>query len=260
MKFSLIIPTYNRYKVVKEAVNHSVNKCGISRTNIELIWVDDGSTEPEVHHIMRELNPEICILKKLNEGTIKTKNKGLLLSTYEWIVVMDSDFKMEVNWLKTLSEYINIAPEFKLIALSDLNKDRWIGDLILNKGKYKIYKMKVPLISGAFAFHRKILQYVGFLDEEFGFYGLNDAEWTGRVKKAGFKFCYTNISGEHIGNRGEKGENREKKDRSLKINGGLFRKKAAEPRVYYNPIMDSYLNEVLDERIRKDIASGTLDR
>lgn len=65
--FSVIIPTYNRASMVRQTLDSVLNQQGIDRADLEIIVVDDGSTDntPEVlanysqHHgvlVVRQTN------------------------------------------------------------------------------------------------------------------------------------------------------------------------------------------------------------
>jgi len=81
MKFSIIVPTYNRSNIISKCIPNAILRCGFPRDKIELIWVDDSSTDKEVEYVMRDLKPDISIIKSKNEGTLKTKNRGMLMSS-----------------------------------------------------------------------------------------------------------------------------------------------------------------------------------
>lgn len=249
--FSIIIPTHNRADLVHECMQISLNNTGLPRNEYEIIHIDDGSTGNEVAHVMQQFLPDIQILKKYNDGTVKTKNLGIASARGDWVVIMDSDFQMSPNWLKTTKQYAENFSGLHVICYSDHMRDKWADQTITQTG-LQLIKMKVPLVSGAFAFSRHVIQKVGYLDQAFGFYGLNDAEWTRRVLKAELLFGYVpSIIGKHMGGTGEPGKNREKKDESLKKNGSIFNIKSKLPRIFYNPHLTPELNRVCDEYIRK---------
>jgi len=187
--FSIVFPTYNRAELTKQCVTTTLKNTGISRDRLEIVWVDDGSSDKKVHQVMKEFDPDISILKKHNQGTIKTKNMGFVLSTGDWICLIDSDIEMPAGWIVELEKYINAIPELKAVCFSDVNRSRWGGDFITCNG-LKLQQMKVNLMSGAYAFSRDVLYNVGYLDEEFGFYGNNDAEFTCRLAKAKYLYGY----------------------------------------------------------------------
>jgi len=255
MLFSLVIPTYNRSNLVGRCVEQILRSSGKKRREIELIWIDDGSPRvSELKPLMMIYEPDIVILKKQNEGTVKTKNLGMLVSRGDWICVIDSDFTMSPNWLTILEDYIKKIPQLEAVCFSDHMRRKW-SDREIFINDLPLITMKVPLISGAFAFSRSLLNKVGFLDEDFGFYGLNDAEWTQRLKKAQVLFGYIpSIIGTHHGGRGEEEpENRKKKDISLERNKVLLQEKSSSARVYYNPYIPAELGEMWDEKIRNNL-------
>lgn len=250
MKTSVIIPTYNRADVVSRSVTLSLTNCGLSREQIELIWIDDCSPSDDVHKVMHNLKPDISIFKNKNEGTIKTKNQGMILATGERICVMDSDFQMSDNWLKIANDIMDKIPKIKVIAMSDLNRDRWQAEAFEMEG-YHFNHMLVNLVTGVFLIDREVLDTVGYLDEDFIFYGGNDGEWTMRIRKAGFLIVYSSlIHGHHLGYPGEPGDNREKKQANLDINRKLSNTKGNSPTVYHNPFILKDHSNLIDQKIR----------
>lgn len=245
--YSLIIPTYKRVHLLKETIQYNIHNMGIPREEVEIIWVDDGSNDLEVFNIMNSINPEISLISKENLGTIKSKNRGLALSSGEFIIVMDSDFKMSSNWLLQVDKYLKRIPSLHLIALSNFFRNHWEGKSVEIDG-LKLSIMNINLATGVFLVSRRAFQQVGYLDEEFGFYGLNDAEWTMRMKRNGFKPYYIpGVGGKHLGVINESGDNRKKKNASLERNKSILNKKEKEDTLYYNPTITSIENEVLNE-------------
>ena len=86
---SVIIPTYNRARDLKEAVDSVLRQ---TYQNIEIIVVDDGSTD-ETHEIMNSFTDQrIKYIKKKNERHPgKTRNVGLQAAKGEYIAFLDDD-------------------------------------------------------------------------------------------------------------------------------------------------------------------------
>ena len=40
MKFSIVVTTYNRAELVKRCIGNNLEKAGVDRKEIELVWVD----------------------------------------------------------------------------------------------------------------------------------------------------------------------------------------------------------------------------
>ncbi len=86
-KVSVIIPTYNRAENVVQAINSVLNQ---TYTNLEIIVVDDGSTD----NTKEALGPymgEICYIYQPNSGPSVARNRGVGQATSEFIAFLDSD-------------------------------------------------------------------------------------------------------------------------------------------------------------------------
>jgi glycosyltransferase involved in cell wall biosynthesis len=84
---SVIIPTFNRSKLVVNAVESVL--CQTYR-DYELIVVDDGSTDNTAEALMPYMD-RIRYVYQANLGTSAAKNKGIQVATGKWISVLDSD-------------------------------------------------------------------------------------------------------------------------------------------------------------------------
>jgi glycosyltransferase involved in cell wall biosynthesis len=98
---SVIIPTYNRVNIVGNAIKSVLNQ---TYTNIELIVVDDGSTDKTSELI--ENFPEVLYLKKTNGGQSSARNMGLKHAKGKYIASLDSDDLWETTFLTKMVEGI----------------------------------------------------------------------------------------------------------------------------------------------------------
>jgi GT2 family glycosyltransferase len=85
-KVSVIIPTYNRSELVREAIASVLAQ---SFSDFELIVVDDGS-EDGTAEVVRAF-PDVRYVYQLNCGVSAARNHGVSLSTGELIAFLDSD-------------------------------------------------------------------------------------------------------------------------------------------------------------------------
>ena len=98
---SIIIPTYNRPKSLPEAVNSALNQ---TYSNIEIIIVDDGSSDPDVSKVTEQLQqkfPQIHVIHQENMGPGATRNTGVRLSQGELLVFLDDDDLLFPEYVKT---------------------------------------------------------------------------------------------------------------------------------------------------------------
>ncbi|HII60985.1 glycosyltransferase family 2 protein [Pyrococcus horikoshii] len=127
---SVVLPTYNRAKVLPRAIESVLNQ---TYTNIELIIVDDGSRD-NTKEIIREFQSQderiVYLRNKRNLGANAARNIGIMHSTGEFIAFMDSD-DMWLPWklerqikimYSSLNSYPIVYSGFIRIYKTDKNK------------------------------------------------------------------------------------------------------------------------------------------
>lgn len=88
-KVSIIIPTYNRSKLLSEAVKSLQQQ---TYKNIEIIIVDDCSTDDTPETVEKMMDDRIIYVKhEVNQGGGKARNTGLKHATGAYIGFLDSD-------------------------------------------------------------------------------------------------------------------------------------------------------------------------
>jgi len=85
---SIVMPAYNASRFVEQAVRSVL---GQSYENIELIVVDDGSTDDTVNKIGRINDSRLRVISQLNQGACVARNRGLQESKGEFIKFLDAD-------------------------------------------------------------------------------------------------------------------------------------------------------------------------
>lgn len=98
-KVSVIIPVYNTELFVEEAIKSVLNQ---TLTDIEVIVVNDGSTDNSLQVIERLSNTDSRIKKitQENQGQSVARNLGLNIAKGEYIYFMDSDDMISQNTLE----------------------------------------------------------------------------------------------------------------------------------------------------------------
>ncbi len=86
MKISVVIPTYNRYEVLKRALTSVFAQ---THSPSEVIVIDDGSRD-ETAKILQDF-PSIIYRYQNNSGVSSARNLGISLCSHEWIAFLDSD-------------------------------------------------------------------------------------------------------------------------------------------------------------------------
>ena len=86
---SIIVPVYNTAEYVEECIQSILSQ---SYENIELILVNDGSTDDSGYICMRYVDrPNVYYVEQENSGTSAARKKGVGLAGGEWILFVDSD-------------------------------------------------------------------------------------------------------------------------------------------------------------------------
>ncbi|BDQ02797.1 glycosyltransferase family 2 protein [Ignavibacterium sp.] len=87
MRFSIIIPTYNRSDLLVETINSALNQ---TFKDYEIIVVNDGSTD-NTKEILNGYGNRIKVLHKENSGSEKSRNAGAAIASGDYFCFFDSD-------------------------------------------------------------------------------------------------------------------------------------------------------------------------
>ncbi len=103
--FSIIVPTFNRVKKLKIAINSVIKQ---TYQNWELIIVDNKSTDNTKHLVNSYNNKKIFFYEIDNQGVIaKSRNFGIEKSFGEYLCFLDSDDW----WDKDKLKFVNLAAQ-----------------------------------------------------------------------------------------------------------------------------------------------------
>jgi len=99
---SIIIPCYNAERWVQEAVESCLDQ---SYPNIEIIVVDDGSTDRSLE-ILRRYLPHIKLETGPNRGGNCARNRGFALSSGEYVQYLDADDYLQPDKIATQVRFL----------------------------------------------------------------------------------------------------------------------------------------------------------
>ena len=102
---SIIVPVYNVKSYVGECVE---SLCRQTYTNLEILLVDDGSTDGsgEVCDEYADRDERIRVIHQANRGLSGARNTGLDNVQGEYIAFVDSDDLVSPNYVETLYELL----------------------------------------------------------------------------------------------------------------------------------------------------------
>ena len=104
-KVSVVMPVYNAGLYIDEAIESILNQ---TLTDYEFIIIDDGSSDDSFSKICQWASKDnrIKAIKHENMGRSLTRNKGIELSTSEFIAFMDADDISTPNRLELSYNYL----------------------------------------------------------------------------------------------------------------------------------------------------------
>ena len=119
---SIIIPCYNAREWVDEAIESCLDQ---TYPNVEIVVVDDGSTDGSLEVIRRYL-PRIRLETGPNGGGNSARNRGFALSTGEYIQYLDADDYLEAD---KIARQVRFLEETKADAVyGDFRHRRHLAD------------------------------------------------------------------------------------------------------------------------------------
>ena len=108
MKYSFIIPVYNRPDEVEELLE---SMCRLTLHDFEVIIVEDGSAIPCKDVVDRYASQlDIHYFEKPNSGPGQTRNYGVERASGEYVLILDSDVVLPEDYLKAVDEELLRRP------------------------------------------------------------------------------------------------------------------------------------------------------
>lgn len=181
---SVIIPCYNDYKYINEAVRSINNQ---THKNIEIIIIDDGSNIPTKEVLKKIEQENVTIIYQKNAGPSAARNNGIRQAKGDFILTLDADDYFESVFI---SKALNCLKQNNKVGLVSC----WIK-CFFDNGIVEMFKPKGGTIenfllqnnaSGNTLFRKKSWEDVQGYDEKMR-NGYEDWEFNLSVIKAGWE-------------------------------------------------------------------------
>lgn len=118
-KVSVIIPVYNGEKYIKRCLNSIINQ---TYKNIEIIIINDGSTDKTVEKIEEISDERIKLFNRENKGVSNARNFGINVCTGKFLIFCDADDWLEANLIENMMQLI-VKADYDLIRFNySINK------------------------------------------------------------------------------------------------------------------------------------------
>ncbi|MFH2092804.1 MAG: glycosyltransferase [Pseudomonadota bacterium] len=164
---SVILPTYNRAWIVKEAIDSVLAQ---DYANVELIVIDDGSTDNTLQ-LLETYHDQLMVIRQDNKGVSAARNIGIKKSRGRFIALLDSDDTWDKRKISCQVEFFMANPE----ALICQTEEVWIRNGKRVNPKFKHQKpsgmifepsLNLCLVSpSAVMMRRELFDIKGYFDE-----------------------------------------------------------------------------------------------
>ena len=177
---------------------------------VEVIVVDNGSTDDSPTIVAKEF-PQVRLIKnKKNLGFGAANNQGMKAATGDYFLLLNSDTVVKDQAPLKMAAFLAKNPRVGAVGCKLLNSDdslqpsagpfpglkvsfimlfleHWLGDLV--RFSFKETKEVDWVMGAALMIRREVLSKAGLMDEKMFMY-MDEVEWCYRLKKAGFKVMF----------------------------------------------------------------------
>lgn len=131
---SIIIPVYNGGKTIFNCLRSITTNFTICKKLVEIIIVDDGSTDNTICKIKKVKYPNLKIISKNNEGVSSARNIGIENSSGKFIWFIDSDdYLLKFDGQRLLDTLLNDkATDLFLFGFEKKSKEN-TKEFVVNK-------------------------------------------------------------------------------------------------------------------------------
>lgn len=174
MKFSVIIPLYNKAPYVAKAIGSVLAQ---TFTDYELVIVDDGSKDDSANMAAQIIEGhENCrLVRQENAGVSMARNNGVALSHGDYLCFLDADDWWETEFLEEMDKLITEFPEAGIYStnytiVNEAKQKTRIAAIGVDEGFVKGYinycqvyakTMYMPLTSISVAISRQVFNEMG---------------------------------------------------------------------------------------------------
>jgi glycosyltransferase involved in cell wall biosynthesis len=188
IKFSVIIPTYNRANLLDRCLQSLVNQI---YKDFEVIVCDDGSTDnsKEIYEKYKNILKIQYLWNENWGGPARPRNKGIAASQGEWICFLDSDDwwkpnKLEIC-LKYTVQYDFLYHDNEIYYLKNPSKKKNLHGRSVNpKNPYLDMLLNGnPCINSSAVVKRSVIDAVGLIDEDKRLIAVEDFDYWLRIAR-----------------------------------------------------------------------------
>lgn len=172
---SIIMPTYNRRQIIKDAIDSCLEQ---TYENIELIICDDHSTDGTYEYICERMKEDsrikYCVTPEGKKGANAARNTSIQIAKGKYIIFLDSDDYLLKDSIEirvdTFKKNPNVALVYGHVYVEQGKRvDKWIyPDLQKEKKNQRVFLMENLALCCQISimFRKSIINEIGLLDEQ----------------------------------------------------------------------------------------------
>lgn len=170
VKFSIVVPLYNKEKSIHKTVNSVLNQ---THSNFELIIVNDGSTDNSLKVVEIIKDDRIRIINKKNGGVSSARNKGVDEAKNTWIAFLDGDDIWQPYHLQEVTKLMALFPKASVYSTSFIQSNHIVSpeldnnsESFLVKDYFKESLKSAVICSSAVVVNKDCFNEVGYFDTD----------------------------------------------------------------------------------------------
>ena len=204
---SVIIPNYNGQVLLPQVLPTVLAALKTAGLPWEIIIADDCSTDGSLALLKKEFTQIKIVQNIVNSGFSITSNNGIKAAAYDWVLLLNSDVKLEQGYFEPLLKYTTKPGVFgvmgRIIGWTDAQiqdsakyplrhgaKIKTSGNYLLENEQEMGEGLYTMYLSGANAFmNKKLFLEIGGFNELFSPFYVEDFELCLRAWRLGYT-CY----------------------------------------------------------------------
>lgn len=163
---SIIIPTLNRYRYLKDVLQDLEKQ---TYTHFEVIVVDQS--EPFQSNFYESFNLEIDCVYQKEKALWKARNTAIKKSKGEYILLFDDDSRVESDWVY---QHLKCLDYFKAELSSGVSISQ-VGDKV--PAHYSFFRVSDQLDTGNVLIKKTVFKSLGLFDRQFEKQRMGDGEF-----------------------------------------------------------------------------------
>ena len=196
ISISVVIPAYNRSKLMIETLDSVVNQ---TLPFDEIIVVDDVSTDDTLAVINAYSHRERLILFSLeaNSGAQAARNKGITAAKSDFVLLLDSDNTVSLHYVEKIKEHLQAGPDIDVLTnfskiVGDTTKHSRLGWITKGNILLPLLKGETYVDNSSACIRRSKLLEIGMLDEKCPSF----QEWDTHIRLASAGCVYDTVAEE----------------------------------------------------------------